>query len=68
MFAGLNLSSGIAGNLSATVHGSPMVKEHLGPALLHTYIAVDTAEGVDVDKEDFEKYGARFVGGNGLQH
>ena len=38
-----------------------MVKEHLGPALLHTYVAVDTAEGVDVDKEDFEKYGARFV-------
>lgn len=37
-----------------------MVQEHLGPALLHTYIAVDTAEGVDVDKEDFEKYGARY--------
>jgi hypothetical protein len=51
--------SGITGNLSAVVHGSPMVKEHLGPALLHTYVAVDTAEGVDVDKEDFEKYGAR---------
>ena len=36
------------------------MREHLGPALLHTYIAVDTAEGVDVDKEDFEKYGARY--------
>lgn len=42
------------------MHGSPKVKEHLGPALLHTYVAVDTAEGVDVDKEDFEKYGARY--------
>ena len=49
------------GGLSAIVLGSPVVKEHLGPALLESYVAVDTVEGVDVDKEDFEKYGARLA-------
>ena len=40
-----------------------MVQEHLGPSLLSTYIAVDQIEGLDVDKEEFDKYGARLVGG-----
>ncbi|XP_013383358.1 uncharacterized protein LOC106153808 isoform X1 [Lingula anatina] len=35
------------------------VQHHLGPALLHTYVSVDVVEGLDVDKEDFDKYSAR---------
>ena len=38
-----------------------MVQEYLGPSLLSTYIAVDQIEGLDVDKEEFDKYGARLV-------
>ena len=42
------------------VHACPTVQEHLGPALLHNYISVDVVEGLDVDKEDFDKYSARY--------
>ena len=51
------------GHLGSLVHTNPMVQEHLGPSLLSTYIAVDQIEGLDVDKEEFDKYGARLVGG-----
>ena len=37
-----------------------MVRDRLGPALLHTYAAVKVFEGLDVDKEDFDKYAARY--------
>ena len=44
---------------SSIVFTSPSAQSHLGPALIHTYISVDVVEGLDVDKEDFDKYGAR---------
>jgi ubiquitin-protein ligase len=47
-------------DLSSVVHTCPSVQESLGPALLHTYAAVDVIEGLDVDKEEFDKYGSRF--------
>jgi len=43
-----------------------MVQEHLGPSLLSVYVAVDQIEGLDVDKEEFDKYGARLVGGTDI--
>ena len=52
--------SGIFGELSVMVQASPMVRDRLGPALLHTYAAVKVFEGLDVDKEDFDKYATRF--------
>ena len=52
--------SGILGELSVMVQASPMVRDRLGPALLHTYAAVKVFEGLDVDKEDFDKYAARY--------
>ena len=52
--------SGILGELSVMVQASPMVRDRLGPALLHTYAAVKVFEGLDVDKEDFDKYATRY--------
>ena len=46
--------------LSVMVQASPMVRDRLGPALLHTYAAVKVFEGLDVDKENFDKYATRF--------
>ena len=51
--------SGILGELSVMVQGSPTVQDKLGPALLHTYAAVSVVEGLDVDKENFDKYATR---------
>ncbi len=51
--------SGVISDMAAMVHACPAVQEHLGPALIHNYISVDVVEGLDVDKEDFDKYGAR---------
>ena len=59
--------SGLYGHLGSLVHTNPMVQEHLGPSLLSTYVAVDQIEGLDVDKEEFDKYGARLVGGADMQ-
>ena len=56
----LSRCSGILGELSVMVQASPMVRDRLGPALLHTYAAVKVFEGLDVDKEDFDKYAARY--------
>ena len=63
----LSILSGLYGHLGSLVHTNPMVQEHLGPSLLSTYIAVDQIEGLDVDKEEFDKYGARLVGGADMQ-
>lgn len=52
--------SGIEGDLMACVAMCPAVREKLGPALLHTYCSVDIVEGLDVDKEEFDKFSARF--------
>lgn len=57
----LNFSSGIEGDLMACVAMCPAVREKLGPALLHTYCSVDIVEGLDVDKEEFDKFSARCV-------
>ena len=42
------------------VQANPTVRDHLGPALLGTFAAVTVVEGLDVDKEDFDKYAARY--------
>ena len=55
------LDSGVLGELSAIIQGSPAFQGRLGPALLQTYSAVGFFEGLDVDKEDFDKYAARYV-------
>ncbi len=52
--------SGVLGELSAMVQGSPAFQGRLGPALIQTYSAVGFFEGLDVDKEDFDKYSARY--------
>ena len=41
------------------VQGNPTVRDNLGPALLHTYTAVRVFEGLDVDKENVDKYATR---------
>ena len=41
------------------MQGSPSFQARLGPALLHTYSAVGVVEGLDVDRENFDKYAAR---------
>lgn len=51
---------GILGELSAMVQGNPSVRDNLGPALLHTYAAVSVFEGLDVDKENFDKFTTRY--------
>lgn len=51
--------SGVMSDLEAMVHTCPSVQEKLGPALLRTYVSVDVVEGLDVDKDTFDKYGAR---------
>lgn len=51
---------GILGELSVMVQGNPSVRDNLGPALLHTYAAVSVFEGLDVDKENFDKYTTRY--------
>ena len=53
------IDSGIEGALMACVAMSPLVREKLCPALLHTYCSVDIVEGLDVDKEEFDKFSAR---------
>lgn len=44
----------------ACVAMCPAVREKLGPALIHTYSSVDIVEGLDVDKEEFDKFAARY--------
>lgn len=44
----------------ACVAMCPAVREKLGPALIHTYSSVDIVEGLDVDKEEFDKFSARY--------
>lgn len=54
------IRSGIEGDLMACVAMCPAVREKLGPALIHTYSSVDVVEGLDVDKEEFDKFSARY--------
>ena len=39
----------------------PAVKERLCPSLVHTYCSVDIVEGLDVDREEFDKFTARYT-------
>ncbi|KAK6165686.1 hypothetical protein SNE40_022567 [Patella caerulea] len=55
-------------DLGLMVHTSPTVQSKLGPALLHTYISVDVVEGLDVDKDEFDKYTARSQIGQLIRH
>lgn len=52
--------SGIEGDLVACIAMSPLIREKLAPALIHTYCSVDIVEGLDVDKEEFDKFSARY--------
>ncbi|KAK7466645.1 hypothetical protein BaRGS_00037253, partial [Batillaria attramentaria] len=51
--------SGVMSDLAAMVHTCPSAQTKLGPALLRTYISVDVVEGLDVDKDTFDKYSSR---------
>lgn len=54
------VNSGIEGDLVACIAMSPLIREKLAPALIHTYCSVDIVEGLDVDKEEFDKFASRF--------
>lgn len=54
------ICSGIEGDLLACVAMCPAVRDKLGPALIHTFSSVDIVEGLDVDKEEFDKFSARY--------
>lgn len=47
------------GPLAMEVLGHPHAQARLGPALLRAYVAIDMVVGLDVDKEEFEKYGVK---------
>lgn len=51
--------SGVMSDLAAMVHTCPSAQTNLGPALLRTFISVDVVEGLDVDKDTFDKYSSR---------
>ena len=44
----------------ACIAMSPLIREKFAPALIHTYCSVDIVEGLDVDKEEFDKFASRF--------
>ncbi|CAH1790115.1 unnamed protein product [Owenia fusiformis] len=60
--------SGLMSELGSMVHTCPTVRNSLGPALLHTFVSVDVVEGLDVDKEDFEKYRSRHEISKLIEH
>ena len=51
--------SSVQGELATILHSNPAVRDRLGPALLSAYSAVDVVEGLDVDKDSFDKFSAR---------
>ncbi|KAL8576659.1 hypothetical protein ACOMHN_025134 [Nucella lapillus] len=51
--------SGVMSDLAAMVHTCPSAQTQLGPALLRTYVSVDVVEGLDVDKDTFDKFHTR---------
>ena len=51
--------SSVQGELGTILHSNPTVRDKLGPALLLAYTAVDVVEGLDVDKDSFDKFSAR---------
>ena len=59
-FSSSSWGSGIMSDLAAMVHTCPSVQNKLGPALLRTYVSVDVVEGLDVDKDTFDKFGTRY--------
>lgn len=64
---GVSWGSGIMSDLAAMVHTCPTVQTKLGPALLRTYVSVDVVEGLDVDKDSFDKFSARIQIGQLVQ-
>ncbi|XP_031568634.1 uncharacterized protein LOC116303263 [Actinia tenebrosa] len=50
---------GIEGDLAACVRVCPLIREKLASGLIHTYTSVDVVEGLDVDKEEFDKFSSR---------
>ena len=60
-FRGGGWGSGVMSELAAMVHSCPAVRSKLGPALLRSYVAVDVVEGLDVDRDEFDKYSARWA-------
>ncbi|XP_067687796.1 uncharacterized protein [Haliotis asinina] len=60
--------SGLMSELAAMVETCPSVQNQLGPALLRTYVSVDVVEGLDVDKDEFDKYSARSEIGKLIEH
>ncbi|XP_071101148.1 uncharacterized protein [Haliotis cracherodii] len=60
--------SGLMSDLAAMVETCPSVQNQLGPALLRTYVSVDVVEGLDVDKDEFDKYSARSEIGKLIEH
>ncbi|XP_070185437.1 uncharacterized protein [Littorina saxatilis] len=59
--------SGIMSDLAAMVHTCPSAQTKLGPALLRTYVNVDVVEGLDVDKDTFDKFNSRVQIGQLVQ-
>ena len=55
----INSWSSVQGELATILHSNPTVRDRLGPALLTAYSAVDVVEGLDVDKDSFDKFSAR---------
>ncbi|KAK3728341.1 hypothetical protein QZH41_002184 [Actinostola sp. cb2023] len=53
--------SGVEGGLTAAVVVSPVIREKLASALIQTYTSVDVVEGLDVDKEEFDKFTCRYL-------
>ncbi|XP_076441977.1 uncharacterized protein LOC143280995 isoform X2 [Babylonia areolata] len=56
---GSTWGSGVMSDLAAMVHTCPSAQTQLGPALLRTYVTVDVVEGLDVDKDSFDKFNTR---------
>jgi len=52
--------SGVEGCLTAAVVVSPVIREKLASAMIQTYTSVDVVEGLDVDKEEFDKFTSRY--------
>ena len=51
--------SSVHGELGTILHSNPTVRDQLGPALMTAYSAVDVVEGLDVDRDSFDKFSAR---------
>ena len=53
----------------AAVLGTPTAQTELVPALMRCYAAADFVVGLDVDKDDFDKFGMRHsIGARACMH